>query len=269
MRAFYLAYPNENPQQGVADLTSANLPYSFLQQAAANLPWGHIVALVEKVKDSKVRLWYAQSAIEHGWSRAILIHQINTNLHKRQGGAITNFAAHLPSPQSELAQQITKDPYVFDFLTLANDIKEKELHVGLVASVQKMLLELGRGFAFIGSQYHMVIGGQDYYIDLLFYHTLLHCHVVIDLKVDDFRPEYAGKMNFYLSAVDSLLKQPLDEPSIGMIICQSRNKTVVEYSLKDTNKPVGVAEWVLTSTLNEYLSGKLVMVDEVENYLHP
>jgi len=269
MRAFYLAYPSETLQQPAADSSACAQPFSFLQQLAANLPWGHVTVLIEKVKDTDLRTWYAESVIEHGWSRAILIHQIDTNLHKRQGKAITNFAGQLPAPQSELAQQITKDPYIFDFLTLTADAKEKELHLGLVASVQKMLLELGRGFAFVGSQYHVVVEGHDYYIDLLFYHTLLHCYVVIDLKVDDFKPEYAGKMNFYLSAVDNLVKQPLDEPSIGMIICQSRNKTVVEYSLKDSNKPVGVAEWVVTSTLDENLRGKLVMVDELENYLHP
>ncbi len=230
----------------------------------ADLPWGHHVTLLEKLKDTDARLWYAAQAVEHGWSRAVLAHQIEFGLRERQGAAVTNFAARLPASESELAQEMVKDSYVFDFLTLSPEAKERDLERSLIADVRALLLELGRGFAFVGSQYPLEVGGQDYYLDLLFYHTRLHCYIVVDLKVDDFKPEYAGKMNFYLSAVDELVKMPQDGPSIGLIICKSRNRTIAEYSLRDVSKPMGVAEYRIGTALPEPLRESLPSLQELE-----
>lgn len=227
MRAFAEAWPDRQ----------------FVQQVVAQLPWGHNVRILDTISDHTERKWYVHSALEHGWSRNVLVHQIETRAHERQGAAITNFKVALPSPQSELAQQLIKDPYMLDFLTLATDAKERDLENGLIAHLQSFLLELGKGFAFIGRQHHLAVGGQDYYLDLLFYNTKLHCYVVIDLKIDDFKPEYAGKMQFYLAAVDAQLKSSRDEPSIGLILCKTKNGIVVEYALRDSTKPIGVAEY--------------------------
>lgn len=215
----------------------------FVQQVVAQLPWGHNVRLLDAISNQSEREWYAKAVIEHGWSRNVLAHQIETRAHARQGAAATNFQQTLPAPQSELAQQLIKDPYVLDFLTLAADAKERDLENGLIAHLQSFLLELGKGFAFIGRQFHLEVGGQDYYLDLLFYNTKLHCHVVIELKIDDFKPEYAGKMQFYLAAVDEQLKSGRDEPSIGLILCKTKNGIIVEYALRDSTKPIGVAEY--------------------------
>ena len=215
----------------------------FVQQVVAQLPWGHNVRLLDAISNQSEREWYAKANIEHGWSRNVLAHQIETRAHERQGAAVTNFQQTLPAPQSELAQQLIKDPYVLDFLTLAADAKERDLENGLIAHLQSFLLELGKGFAFIGRQFHLEVGGQDYYLDLLFYNTKLHCHVVIELKIDDFKPEYAGKMQFYLAAVDGQLKSGCDEPSIGLILCKTKYGIIVEYALRDSTKPIGVAEY--------------------------
>jgi predicted nuclease of restriction endonuclease-like (RecB) superfamily len=248
MRAFYLAWEDAILSQPARDLSATILsqPARELQTESppafvAVLPWFHNVTIVEQVKDTAERRWYAEQSSIHGWSRAVLTHQIETRLFHRSGNAITNFATTLPAPDSDLARQILKDPYNFDFLTLAADAQERELERGLVEHLKSFLLELGTGFAFVGQQYHMEVGGDDFYIDLLFYHLHLRRYVVIDLKVEAFRPEFAGKMNFYLSAADDLLRRGDDQPSIGLILCRSRNRVVAEYALRDTAKPMGVA----------------------------
>ncbi|MBI3272659.1 MAG: DUF1016 domain-containing protein [Planctomycetes bacterium] len=246
-------------QQAVAELDG-----KFLPQAAAEIPWFHNIMLIEKVKDPQVRLWYARQAVEHGWSRAVLVHQIESNLFKRQGKAITNFRAALPPPQSDLAEQVLKDPYNFEFLTLTADARERELEQGLLVHLRKFLLELGAGFAFVGQQYHLEVGDEDFYIDLLFYHLRLRCFVVIDLKMERFKPEFAGKMNFYLSAVDNLLRHKGDRPSIGLILCKQKNRVVVEYTLRDTRKPIGVSAYRVTERLPGRLKGRLPTQGELE-----
>ena len=246
MRSFYLAWSSANLAQAARDLQGA----SNLAQAAreneipdtlARIPWFHNVVLIEKLKESAERLWYAQKTIENGWSRNVLVHQIESNLYRRQGGAISNFRATLPAPQSDLAHQLLKDPYTFDFLTLGESVQERDLEQGLIDHIQKFLLELGMGFAFVGRQYHLEVGGEDFYLDLLFYHLHLRCYVVIDLKVQKFEPEFAGKMSFYLAAADDLLRHGDDQPSIGLIICKEKNQVIVEYSLRGASKPMGVA----------------------------
>jgi len=193
----------------------------FVQQVAAQLPWFHNCVLLDKVSGRDERVWYARAAIQHGWSRAVLVHQIESGLHRRQGKAITNFDRALPMPQSDLAQEITKDPYSFDFLTLGKEAHERDLERGLLDHLRQFLLELGVGFAFVGSQYRLTVGNEEFYIDLLFYHLKLRAYVVVDLKMKAFEPEFAGKMNFYLSAVNDLLRHPDDQPSIGIILCKT------------------------------------------------
>ena len=247
MRAFADAYPDRE----------------FVQQVVALLPWGHNIRLVETLKQSSEREWYARQAIEHGWSRNVLIHQVESGLFHRQGKALTNFSRTLPAPQSDLAQEIIKDPYHFDFLTLGPEILERDLERSLIENIRALILELGKGFAFVGSQYHLEVGGQDYYLDLLFYHYRLRCFVVIDLKIEDFKPEFAGKMNFYLSAIDSQLRHTDDAPTIGIILCKQRNEVIVEYALRDTAKPMGVAQYVVSETLPAPLQKELPTAAEL------
>jgi predicted nuclease of restriction endonuclease-like (RecB) superfamily len=242
---------------------------SILQQAAAKLPWFHNCIILDKIKPAEERLWYINAAIENGWSRNVLVMQIEAGLHRRQGKAPTNFQRTLPAPQSDLAQQLLKDPYNFDFLTLSRDARERELETGLVEHLRKFLLELGVGFAFVGSQYPLEIAGEDYKIDLLFYHLKLRCFVVIDLKMGDFKPEYAGKMNFYLAAVDDLLKHPADQPSIGLILCKTKTEVVVEYALRGTTTPMGIAEFTHLVKLPEEFKGTLPTIEEIEAELAP
>jgi len=251
MRAFAEAYPDKK----------------FVQEVLAQITWYHNITLLEKVKDPKERIWYIQQTIEHGWSRNVLVHQIESGLYHRKGKAITNFDRTLPAPQSDLAQEMLKDPYVFDFLGLTEDIRERELEKQLIARIRDFLLELGVGFAFVGSQVHLEVGGEDFYLDLLFYHLKLRCYVVIELKTGEFKPEYAGKMNFYLSAVDDLLRHPDDRPSIGIILCKSKNKVIVEYALRDTTKPIGVSSYRLTRALPEEIKSSLPSVEELEREL--
>jgi predicted nuclease of restriction endonuclease-like (RecB) superfamily len=230
---------------------------AILQQVAAKLPWGHIIVLIDAVKPAVERDWYARQAIQNGWSRNVLAHQIEGGLFNRQGGALTNFDRTLPAEQSELAQQLIKDPYNFDFLSLSTEAKERAIERGMIEQVQSLILELGKGFAFIGSQYPLEVGGQDYYLDLLFYHYRLRCFVLFELKVEAFKPEFAGKMNFYLSAIDDLLRHPEDRPSIGIILCKDRNEVVVEYALRDSGKPMGVAQYRMSAALPERLKDDL------------
>lgn len=248
MRAFAERYPD----------------YEFVQASLAQITWYHNIALMEKIKDTDERVWYAQKAIEHGWSRNILVHQIESGLYQRQAQAITNFERVLISPQSELAGEMLKDPYIFDFLTIEEEAREKELERGLLGHIREFLLELGVGFAFVGSQYHLEVGGEDFYLDLLFYHLKLRAYVVIDLKTGRFKPEYAGKMNFYLSAVDDLLRHPDDAPSVGIILCKEREKVLVEYALRDMNKPMGVSRYELTRVLPKEVKGSLPTIEELE-----
>ncbi len=248
MRAFAEAYPDE----------------TFMQQLAAQIPWFHNCVLLDKVKDATERQWYIQKTIEHGWSRSILVHQIELRLYHRQGKATTNFERTLPKPQSELAEQVLKDPYNFDFLSLGNKAWERELEKTLLKHIRDFLLELGVGFAFVGNQYHLEVGGRDFWIDLLFYHYRLHCFVVIDLKVVEFEPEFSGKMSFYVSAVDDLLRQSGDNPTIGIILCKTKNQTVVEYALRDVNKPIGVSTYQLQDALPENLQGSLPTIEQLE-----
>nr|WP_253308974.1 PDDEXK nuclease domain-containing protein [Rickettsia endosymbiont of Ceutorhynchus assimilis] len=236
----------------------------FVQEPLAQLTWYHNVTLLEKIESRETRLFYIKEAIEHGWSRNIMVMQIELGLHKRQGKAITNFKEKLPSPQSDLAHYTLKDPYIFDFLSIGDDAHEREVEKGLVGHVEKFLLELGEGFAFVGRQFHLDVGNKDFYIDLLFYHLKLRCFVVIELKEKDFKPEYAGKMNFYLSAVDDLLKHETDQPSIGLILCKSKDNVLAKYTLKDINKPIGLAEYKITENLPENVKTALPTIEELE-----
>jgi predicted nuclease of restriction endonuclease-like (RecB) superfamily len=248
MRAFAEAWPEE----------------SFVQQVVGQIPWGHNLRILDLVKDLQQREWYVRAALQHGWSRNVLVHQIESGLHRRQGRAQTNFTETLPPPQSDLAQQVLKDPYNFDFLNLSEDAREKELEAGLLEHLRKFLLELGVGFAFVGSQYPFEVGGEDFRIDLLFYHYRLRCFVVLDLKMGPFRPEYAGKMNFYLSAIDDLLRHPDDQPSIGIILCKSKNAIIAEYALRDTTKPIGVSGYRATESLPARLKNNLPTIEDLE-----
>jgi predicted nuclease of restriction endonuclease-like (RecB) superfamily len=264
MRAFYLAYTPEvaNLTQAASDLDGVSLP-----QVAAEIPWFHNMVLIEKLKDPGERLWYARKAVQHAWSRATLVHQIELDLYDREGQAINNFPLTLPAPQSDLAQQTLKDPYVFDFMTLAQEARERDLERGLLAHLRDFMLELGVGFAFVGSQYHFEVDGKDYFIDLLFYHLVLRAFAVVDLKVEEFKPEFAGKMSFYLSAVDDLLRHPDDQSSIGIILCKSRSKVTAEYALRDIRKPIGVAEYRLTDALPQELKPSLPTIEALEKEL--
>lgn len=238
----------------------------FVQQAVAQIPWGHNIVLMDKLEDNEIRLWYAQKASENGWSRNVLVHQIETNLYERQviANKISNFENRLPSPQSELAIQTMKDPYVFGFIPFKEDMVERDIENALVKNITALLLELGTGFAFVGNQYHLNVGGDDFYIDLLFYNINLRCYVVIELKTGDFKPEYAGQLNFYLSAVDGILKKEDDKPSIGLLLCQNKNDIVAEYSLKDMSKPMGVSEYRITSNLPEELENQLPSIEDIQ-----
>ena len=255
MRAFYLAWTDKNLPQPVAeiqDLEKLAQPLSKtakpnLPQPVAEIPWGHNIALLEKLKDPGVRLWYARQTVANGWSRTVLVHQIESDLFARQGSAVTNFASTLPTPQSDLAAEVVKDPYVFEFLgDLAADISERQLERKLIDHIRDFLLELGKGFAFVGSQYHLEVDGQDFHLDLLFYHLHLRCYVVIDLKVEPFKPEFAGKMGFYVSAVDDRMRDPQhDQPTIGIVLCKEHSRVIVEYTLRDSNQPIGVSTYRL------------------------
>jgi len=248
MRAFAQAFPDE----------------SIVQDVLGQITWYHNISLLEKLKDAEERVWYAKQTVVHGWSRNVLVHQIESGLYRRMGGAITNFDRALPQPQSDLAQQLIKDPYHFDFLSLSQDVQERELETALVEHIRDFLLELGVGFSFVGSQYRIEVDGDDYYIDLLFYHLKLRCFVVIDLKVKEFQPEFSGKMSFYISAVDDLLRHRDDNPTIGIILCKGKKKTAAEYALRDVNKPIGVSTYQLRNSLPESLRGSLPTPEQLE-----
>ena len=251
MRAFAEAWPEE----------------PIVQAVLAQITWYHNLAILEKLETSEDRIWYAKATIQHGWSRNVLVLQIEAGRMHRQGKAVANFDRTLPSPQSDLARDITKDPYNFDFLMLGDDAHERDLERGLLDHLRQFLLELGVGFAFVGSQYRLTIGNEDFFIDLLFYHLKLRAFVVVDLKMKAFEPEFAGKMNFYLSAVNELLRHPDDQPSIGIILCKTRDRFVAEYALRDINKPIGISEYRLAESLPEKLKGSLPTIEELESEL--
>jgi predicted nuclease of restriction endonuclease-like (RecB) superfamily len=250
------------PRQDSETFTPAMSP--IVQRAVAQLSWAHNVVLIQKLKHLPTRIWYAQQTLAQGWSRDTLIAQIKARAHERQGGAITNFADTLPAPHAAIAQGLLKDPFLFDFLTLEEPFHERELETGLLLHLEKFLLELGRGFAFVGRQYHLEVSDRDFYIDLLFYHLQLRSYMVIELKKGDFKPEYAGKMNFYCSAVDDLIRHEQDAPTIGLILCQTKDRVVAEYALRDINKPIGLADYELTRALPETLASSLPSIESLE-----
>ena len=237
MRAFAEAYPDEQ----------------IVQQLAGQIPWFHNCVLLDKEKDPEARRWYIQKTIENGWSRNVLTLQIESGLYQRQGSAVTNFDRTLPESQSDLAQNLIKDPYKLDFLTLTDAAQERDLESALVRHIRDFLLELGVGFAFVGSQYRLEVSGNEYFIDLLFYHLRLRCYIVIDLKVTEFKPEYTGKMNFYVSAVDDLMRHPDDQPTIGIVLCKSKDRTIAEYALRNLSTPLAVSTHQLPNQLKENL----------------
>lgn len=255
MRSFYLAY--EKVSQPVRLLDKSPL---------FNLPWGHNIILVTKLKDNNERLWYAQKAIEYGWSRSMLEMWIASDLYAREGRALTNFQSKLPKPDSDLANQSLKDPYLFDFLMLGKEHMEHEIEQGLIDHIQKFLLELGQGFAFVGRQVHLHIGNKDYYIDLLFYHVKLRCFVIVEIKAREFDPRDTGQIGFYLSAVDHKMKHIDDKPTIGLILCKNKDNLTVEYALRASSRPIGVASYYteIVESLPKDLRGSLPTIQEIE-----
>lgn len=260
VKQWYLFYNQHDAisQQPVGQL--AKQPFSQLSM----IPWGHNIAIITKCKDIKEALYYVLQTVQNNWSRSVLVHQIESGLYNREGKAVTNFALTLPKPQSDLAQQTLKDPYIFDFLTMTKDYNERDLEKALVEHIAHFLLELGAGFAYIGRQYLLHVGERDFFIDLLFYHTRLHCHVVIELKTVEFEPEHTGKLNFYIKAIDEQLRKEGDAPTIGILLCKCKDKMVAEYALSDIHKPMGVTEYQLTQALPENLKGSLPSVEEIE-----
>lgn len=239
----------------------------IVQALLAQLSWYHNTTLLDKVPDDEKRLWYAAQTLENGWSRNVLVHQIESDLYSRQIASekTTNFQALLPPDQSDLVLQTLKDPYIFDFVSMTPGMQERDLEKQLVNNVTALLLELGKGFAFLGNQYHLEVGGEDFYIDLLFYNLNLRCYVVVELKTGDFQPEYAGKLNFYLSAVDGILKKEWDAPTIGLLLCKNKNRIITEYALKDVSKPIGVSTYTTTRVLPKELMGLLPSEEDFQN----
>jgi predicted nuclease of restriction endonuclease-like (RecB) superfamily len=250
MRAFAAAWPEE----------------AIVQPPLAQLPWYHHVTLIDRLQDPELRLWYAAAAITDGWSGRVLAHQIAGRLHERSGRAISNFAVTLSPADSDMAQEATRDPYLFDFVGLADSRRERDLEAGLIEHMEKFLLELGQGFAFVGRQVHLEIGDQDFYADLLFYHLRLRAFVVIELKATDFEPGYLGQLGMYMAAVDDLLAHSDDKPTIGLLLCRTKNNVVAEYALRGSKMPIGIAEWATTVTtaLTEELTSSLPRIEDIE-----
>ena len=287
MIAFFRAYPDPggfSPPAVAKSLLEEEVPRAVAKSSARivqaelaptphsllwAVPWAHHVVLLEKVKDPATRRWYMEQTLVNGWSRNVLGLQVDAHAHARHGKAVTNFAALLPPPQSDLAQQALKDPYIFDFLTLTEPFQERELETELVRHLEKFLLELGQGFAFVGRQFRLDVGDEDFYVDLLFYHLRLRAFVVIDLKKGRFKPEYAGKLNFYCNVVNDRLKHPTDAPTIGLILCQTRDRLLAEYSFAGIDKPIGISTYELTRALPARLKSALPTVEEIEAELAP
>ena len=242
----------------------------FLQHDVAKLPWSSITTIMDQVKDKNIRNWYIKETIKNGWSRPVIIHQISSKLYERQAlseNKITNFDDTLPSPNNEQVRNLLKDPYIFDFITDNKDLKELDIEQQLISNITKLLLELGNGFAFVGKQYHLEIESEDYYIDLLFYNLKVRSYVVIELKTTEFKPEYIGKLNFYLSAVDKYIKDAKDNPTFGILLCKDKKKVTAELALKDINKPIGVSEYKILSEIPEFLKNTLPSIEDIEKRL--
>ena len=243
----------------------------FLQHDVAKLPWSSITTIMDQVKDKKQREWYIKESVGNGWSRPVIMHQIASKLFERQAISeekITNFDKTLPSPNNEQVKEILKSPYIFDFITTDKELKELDIEKELTNNITKLLLELGNGFAFLGRQYHLEIDNEDYYIDLLFYNLKVRCYVVIELKTTEFKPEYIGKLNFYLSAVDKYIKSDLDNPTFGIILCKNKKRITAELALKDINKPIGVSEYKILSEIPEFLEKTLPSIEDIEKRLN-
>jgi len=272
VRKWYLFYSRERESvpQLVGQLSQVpplNSEQELIPQLVELIPWGHNREIVTKCSDIREALFYVSETIRHGWSRAVLQHQLESGLYRRQWKALNNFDLTLPKPQADLANETLKNPYNFDFLSLGPKAREKDLEDALADQITKFLLELGQGFAYMGRQYRLNVGGDDFYLDVLLYHTKLRCYVVVELKVTEFQPEYAGKLSFYLNAVDVQLRHPNDNLSIGILLCKTPNKVVVEYSLKNAGAPLGVAEYRLTHAVPEELKGELPTIEELEEEL--
>jgi len=266
MRDFAEAYP-EYPfvQQPVAELQyTDNQDVIILQQLVAKLPWGHHIAILTKLKTREDRLFYMQKCSENNWGRDFLKIQIDNQLHLRKGAAITNFKNTLPEATSDLARDILKSPYVFDFISMSEKMQERELEKALIAHLKSFMLELGKGFAYVGNQYNLIVDGDDYFLDLLFYHTHLHCYVVVELKIGEFKPEYAGKLNFYINTVDAQIKRKNDAPTFGVLLCKTPNDTVVKFALEGITTPIGVSEYQLADALPKQLKLEMPSIEELE-----
>ena len=254
MRAFALAWPDFESN-------------SIGQQAVGQIPWGHNVLLIQKLEEKEDRLWYATEVVKNGWSRAVLVHQVESGLLLRAGNAVNNFDMTLPQPNSELAAQTLKDPYNFDFLDLNVEAKERDIENALMKHITSFLLELGSGFALVGQQYNLNVGGDDFFIDLLFYHLNLRCYVVIELKADKLTPKDVGQLDFYLSAVDGELKRADDAPTIGLLLCKEHNRVVAEYAVRNKTSPIGIAEYKLSEMLPSEIQGQLPSIEDIESTL--
>lgn len=239
----------------------------FVQPIVAQIPWTHNIILIQKIKDKSLRFWYMEQTLKNGWSKDILSLMINSEVHNRTGNLVSNFSQILPPLESDLVQQSFKDPYRFDFLTITEPFRERELENNLIKHMEKFLIELGSGFAFVGRQYKLEIGDDEFYIDLLFYHLKLRCFIVVELKKGKFKPEYSGQVNFYCSAIDGILAQKDDKPTIGLILCQEKNEIVAEYSLKNMTQPIGISEYQLTEVLPKEFESSLPTIEEIEQEL--
>lgn len=272
IRQWYLFYTTGNkkvPQLvgQFQEISKSGLNPEFVPQLVAQIPWGHNREIISKCQDVEEALFYVQQTLQNNWSRAVLVAQMESGLYKRKGKTLDNFSTTLPQPQADLARETFKNPYNFDFLTIGEQARERDMEQALVDHIQKFLLELGQGFAYMGKQYPLRVGTSDFFLDLLFYHTRLRCYVVVELKVTEFQPEFAGKLNFYLNVIDDQLRYETDGPSIGILLCKTPDKVVVEYALRNISSPLGVAEYRLTESIPENLKGKLPSVEDLENEL--
>jgi len=264
MVQFYKEYADDE----IGQLSVAQLENEKMPPLVAQIPWTHNILLIQKIKDKVLRYWYMQKILENGWSKDVLSLMIKSEVHKREGNLVSNFKNILPPFESDLVQQSFKDPYKFDFLTITEPFRERELENNLIKHMERFLIELGSGFAFVGRQYKLEVGDDEFYIDLLFYHLKLRCFVVIELKKGKFKPEYSGQVNFYCSAVDSVLAQKEDNPTIGLILCQEKNEVVAEYSLRNMSQPIGISEYQLTEILPKEFESSLPTIEMIENELN-
>ena len=260
MRQWYLFYNQQN-------IIRKQL-VSQLEVSLFSVPWGHHLMIMQRCKDIQEAIFYVYKTIENHWSRSVLEHQIELNLYERQGKAITNFQQQLPIAASDLAQELTKDPYVFDFLSITGSYTEKELQQYLEDQMTKFLLELGKGFCFYGKQVHINVGGDDFYIDLLFYNVQLHCYVVVELKTIKFKPEHIGQLKFYVTAINRQLRTEADNPTIGLLICKDKNDVVAEYTLDDIHNPIGISSYKLFDELSKDYKSSLPSIEEIEKQLN-